>query len=183
MKNLLFIGDVVGKSGCDFLASRIYSMKKKYSVDITVINGENSAQGNGITAYSAGLIKNNCGADVITTGNHCYKRRDSLAIYDEEYIIRPANYPEGCAGRGLCIIDMGSYKAVVVNLMGTVYMEPLDNPFTVAENILKDIGTPNIFVDFHAEATAEKKAMGYFLPERRPPLWGRILMSRRLMKL
>ena len=135
MKNLLFIGDVVGKSGCDFLASRIYSMKKKYSVDITVINGENSAQGNGITAYSAGLIKNNCGADVITTGNHCYKRRDSLAIYDEEYIIRPANYPEGCAGRGLCIIDMGSYKAAVVNLMGTVYMEPLDNPFTVAENL------------------------------------------------
>ena len=97
MKNLLFIGDVVGKSGCDFLASRIYSMKKKYSVDITVINGENSAQGNGITAYSAGLIKNNCGADVITTGNHCYKRRDSLAIYDEEYIIRPANYAEATA--------------------------------------------------------------------------------------
>ncbi len=146
MKNLLFIGDVVGKSGCDFLASRIYSMKKKYSVDITVINGENSAQGNGITAYSAGLIKNNCGADVITTGNHCYKRRDSLAIYDEEYIIRPANYPEGCAGRGLCIIDMGSYKAAVVNLMGTVYMEPLDNPFTVAENILKDIKKNRVFL-------------------------------------
>lgn len=172
MKNLLFIGDVVGKSGCDFLASRIYSMKKKYSVDITVINGENSAQGNGITAYSAGLIKNNCGADVITTGNHCYKRRDSLAIYAEEYIIRPANYPEGCAGRGLCIIDMGSYKAAVVNLMGTVYMEPLDNPFTVAENILKDIGTPNIFVDFHAEATAEKKAMGYFLSGKATAVMG-----------
>ena len=107
-----------------------------------------------------------------------------MAIYDEEYIIRPANYPEGCAGRGLCIIDMGSYKAAVVNLMGTVYMEPLDNPFTVAENILKDIGTPNIFVDFHAEATAEKKKRwAIFFPERRPPLWGRILMSRRLMKL
>ncbi|MCI7805479.1 MAG: YmdB family metallophosphoesterase [Oscillospiraceae bacterium] len=163
MKNLLFIGDVVGKSGCDFLASRIYSLKKKYSIDITVVNGENSAQGNGITAYSAGLIKNNCGADVITTGNHCFKRRDSLAIYNEDNIIRPVNFPEGCCGKGISIIDMGSFKAAVVNLMGTVYMEPLDNPFTVIDNVLKEIDTPNIFVDFHAEATAEKKAMGYHL--------------------
>lgn len=163
MKNLLFIGDVVGKSGCDFLASRIYSLKKKYSIDITVVNGENSAQGNGITAYSAGLIKNNCGADVITTGNHCFKRRDSLAIYNEDNIIRPVNFPEGCCGKGISIIDMGSFKAAVVNLMGTVYMEPLDNPFTVIDSVLKKIDTPNIFVDFHAEATAEKKAMGYHL--------------------
>lgn len=163
MKNLLFIGDVVGKSGCDFLASRIYSLKKKYSIDITVVNGENSAQGNGITAYSAGLIKNNCGADVITTGNHCFKRRDSLAIYNEDNIIRPVNFPDGCCGKGISIIDMGSFKAAVVNLMGTVYMEPLDNPFTVIDSVLKKIDTPNIFVDFHAEATAEKKAMGYHL--------------------
>lgn len=163
MKNLLFIGDVVGKSGCEFLASRIYSLKKKYSIDITVVNGENSAQGNGITAYSAGLIKNNCGADVITTGNHCFKRRDSLAIYNEDNIIRPVNFPEGCCGKGISIIDMGSFKAAVVNLMGTVYMEPLDNPFTVIDSVLKKIDTPNIFVDFHAEATAEKKAMGYHL--------------------
>lgn len=163
MKNLLFIGDVVGKSGCDFLASRIYSLKKKYSIDITVVNGENSAQGNGITAYSAGLIKNNCGADVITTGNHCFKRRDSLAIYNEDNIIRPVNFPEGCCGKGISIVDMGSFKAAVVNLMGTVYMEPLDNPFTVIDSVLKKIDTPNIFVDFHAEATAEKKAMGYHL--------------------
>lgn len=163
MKNLLFIGDVVGKSGCDFLASRIYNLKQKYSIDITVINGENSAQGNGITAFSADIIKNNCGADVITTGNHCYKRRDSLDIYNEDYIIRPVNYPEGCAGKGVTFIDMGSFKVAIINLMGTVYMEPLDNPFTVIENTLKEIDTPNIFVDFHAEATAEKKAMGYFL--------------------
>ena len=79
MKNLLFIGDVVGKNGCDFLADKIYDIKKQYNIDITVINGENSAQGNGITRYSADLILH-CGADVITTGNHCYKRRDSLEI-------------------------------------------------------------------------------------------------------
>lgn len=166
MKNLLFIGDVVGKAGCDFLGSRMFSLKKKYSIDITVINGENSAQGNGITAYSANSIRNGCGADVITTGNHCYKRRDSLDIYDEDYIIRPVNYPEGCIGKGVCMIDFGTFRAAVINLMGTVYMEPLDNPFTVIDNIIQTIDTPNIFVDFHAEATAEKKAMGYHLAGR-----------------
>lgn len=166
MKNLLFIGDVVGKCGCDFLASHIYELKKKYSIDITVINGENSAQGNGITTYSAELLRNGCGADVITTGNHCYKRRDSLSIYDMEGILRPANYPEGCVGKGVHIIDMGTFRAAVVNLMGTVYMDALDNPFTVVERLLRRIDTPNIFVDFHAEATAEKKSMGHFLTGR-----------------
>ncbi|MGN0621997.1 MAG: TIGR00282 family metallophosphoesterase [Porcipelethomonas sp.] len=162
MKNLLFIGDVVGKSGCDFLAGKIFGIKKKYNIDITVVNGENSAQGNGITRFSAESLLH-CGADVITTGNHCYKRRDSLAIFDEENIIRPLNFPSGCCGKGICVLDFGSYTACIVNLMGTVYMEPLDNPFTVMEKLLPEISTPNIFVDFHAEATAEKKAMGHFL--------------------
>jgi len=166
MKNLLFIGDVVGKSGCDFLESRIYSIKKKYNIDFTVINGENSAQGNGITAFSAQQLVRNCGADVITTGNHCFKRRDSLSIYDEDNIIRPANYPDGCAGKGICMVDAGSFKIAVVNLMGTVYLDPLDNPFTLAEKLIPTLDTPNIFIDFHAEATAEKKAMGYFLAGR-----------------
>ncbi len=172
MKNLLFIGDVVGKSGCDFLASKIHKLKKEYSIDITVINGENSAQGNGITAFSAGLLRNNCGADVITTGNHCYKRRDSVDIYNEEYIIRPANYPEGCIGKGVTYVDMGSFKVAIVNLMGTVYMDPLDNPFTVVEKLVSEIDTPNIFVDFHAEATAEKKSMGYFLSGKATAVMG-----------
>lgn len=162
MKNLLFIGDVVGKNGCDFLADKIYDIKKQYNIDITVINGENSAQGNGITRYSADLILH-CGADVITTGNHCYKRRDSLEIYEDDNIIRPLNFPEGCKGKGICTLDFGSFSVCIINLMGTVYMEPLDNPFTAMEKLLEQIKTPNIFVDFHAEATAEKKAMGHFL--------------------
>lgn len=163
MKNLLFIGDVVGKNGCEFLASHIYDLKEKYSADITVINGENSAQGNGITTYSADFLRNRCGADIITTGNHCFKRRESLSIYRRDYIIRPANYPYGCVGTGISVIDMGAFKVAVVNLMGTVFMEPLDNPFTVIEKLLKGLDTLNVFVDFHAEATAEKKAMGFFL--------------------
>lgn len=162
MKNLLFIGDVVGKCGCDFLSEKIYGIKKENNIDLTVINGENSAQGNGITRYSADMLLK-MGADVITTGNHCFKRRDSVSIFDDDNIIRPANFPDGCPGKGVCIIDCGYYRAAVINLMGTVYMESLDNPFTVMEKVLEAIDTPNIFVDFHAEATAEKKAMGHFL--------------------
>lgn len=163
MKNLLFIGDVVGKAGCGFLAEKLSGIKRKYNIDITVVNGENSAQGNGITGYSADMLIN-AGADIITTGNHAFKHREAFDIYETDYIIRPANYPDGrCPGKGICVLDMGAYSAAVINLSGTVYLDPLDNPFTVIDNMLEDIGTPNIFVDFHAEATSEKKAMGYHL--------------------
>lgn len=159
---LLFIGDVVGNAGCQFVQNNLHRLKKEYEIDITVINGENSAQGNGITKYSSQQLFN-AGADVITTGNHCFKRREALAIYENESIIRPANYPEGCIGRGVCRLDYGRLQVAIINLSGTTYLDPLDNPFTCIENILEDIDTPNIFVDFHAEATAEKKAMGHFL--------------------
>lgn len=163
MKNLLFIGDVVGKAGCDFLSAKLPQIKRQYNIDITVVNAENSAQGNGVTFSSAeSVIK--AGADIITTGNHAFRRKDELDIYYKDYIIRPANYPEGgCVGKGICVLDMGAYSVAVVNLMGTAYLEPLDNPFTKIESILTEIDTRNIFVDFHAEATSEKKAMGYYL--------------------
>lgn len=163
MKNLLFIGDVVGKSGCDFLSAKLPQLKHAYNIDITIVNAENSAQGNGVTRNSAeSVIK--AGADVITTGNHAFRHRDELDIYERDYIIRPANYPEGaCVGKGICILDMGAYSVAVVNLMGTVYLDPLDNPFSKIDEILSGINTRNIFVDFHAEATSEKKAMGYHL--------------------
>lgn len=166
MKNLLFIGDVVGSSGCDFLTSKLGAIKKKYDVDITVVNGENSAQGNGITPASAdALIR--AGADIITTGNHAFRRREGAELFREDYILRPANYPEGGApGKGVCVMDMGAYSVAVVNLMGTAFMDTLDNPFTVIDELLKDIPTPNIFVDLHAEATSEKKAMGHYLTGR-----------------
>lgn len=171
MKKLLFIGDVVGKSGCDFLSEKLYRIRQKYSVDYTVINGENSAQGNGITKFSADFISR-LGTDVITTGNHCFKRRDSLDIYNEDNIIRPLNYPEGCPGKGICYIDGGYFKIAVINLMGTVYMEALDNPFTAMDRIIESVDTPNIIVDFHAEATAEKKAMGYYLSGKVTAVFG-----------
>ncbi|MBQ3139653.1 MAG: TIGR00282 family metallophosphoesterase [Ruminococcus sp.] len=164
LKKILFIGDVVGEAGCDFLRSKLRNIKQEYKIDITIVNGENSAQGNGITPNSADALIN-AGADVITTGNHVFRRREIYPFLDSsDYIIRPANFPEGGAyGKGVCTLDMGSYSVAVVNLMGTAYMEPLDNPFTKIDAILEDISTPNIFLDFHAEATSEKKAMGHYL--------------------
>lgn len=160
--NLLFIGDVVGDAGCLFLKDRLYSIKRKYNVDVTIINGENSAHGNGITKNSAEYLLN-IGADIITTGNHAFKRKEAGDIFDNDNILRPANYPEGCKGHGYGVFDFGRYQLAVINLMGTVYLDALDNPFAVAENIIAGLDTPNIIVDFHAEATAEKKSMGYFL--------------------
>lgn len=164
--NLLFIGDVVGQSGCDFLASKIYNLKKEYSIDFTVINGENSAQGNGITPQSFERLVR-MGADVVTTGNHCFKRREAMNLYDSsEILLRPANYPAGVEGRGVAVIDLCPIKIAVVNLMGTLYLDSLDNPFFKMDEILAELDTPNIFVDFHAEATSEKKAMGFYLQNK-----------------
>ena len=172
MKNLLFIGDVVGKAGCDFLASKLSGIKRLYDIDVTVVNGENSAQGNGITRYSADSIVR-AGADIITTGNHAFRRKEALDIFDEDYITGRAKYAEGeWVGKGVCILDMGAYSVAFVNLMGTVYMDPLDNPFTKIDEILEQIAVPNIFVDFHAEATSEKKAMGFHLAGRVSGVFG-----------
>ena len=166
MKNLLFIGDVVGKTGCDFLASKLSGLKKQYNIDVTVVNGENSSQGNGITEESADSIIR-AGADVITTGNHAFRHRDSMHIYERDFIIRPANYPEGgCVGKGVCTLDMGAWSITVINLMGTAFMDALDNPFTKIDEILENTDSKNILVDFHAEATSEKKAMGHYLTDR-----------------
>ncbi|WP_028506267.1 TIGR00282 family metallophosphoesterase [Ruminococcus sp. FC2018] len=163
---LLFVGDVVGESGCDFLYKNIYKIKKENSIDITVVNGENSAQGNGITPRSMDSLFS-MGVDVITTGNHCFKRKESMDIYEHnESVIRPANFPAGAPGKGITVIDKVPYKIAVINLIGTMYLDSFDNPFNVIDDILKGIDTPNIIVDFHAEATSEKKAMGFYLQNK-----------------
>ncbi|MBR2284722.1 MAG: YmdB family metallophosphoesterase [Ruminococcus sp.] len=171
MKTLIFIGDVVAPSGCGFLGKRLPELKKRYHADIVAVNAENSAKGNGVTRISAESVLR-AGADILTTGNHAFRRWDSYDIYDESWIIRPANYPEGAPGRGYTVLDMGAYSCAFINLMGTAFMEPLDNPFTVIDRILPEIDTPNIFLDFHAEATSEKKAMGYYLAGRVSGVFG-----------
>lgn len=162
---ILMIGDVVGEAGCDFLQKKLPLLKKETGADIAVVNGENSARGNGITAASARQILRS-GADIITTGNHAFQQRRDLDIYEQDCILRPANYSAACPGKGVGILDMGCCTIAVVNLSGVLFLENLDNPFTVMDGILEKLSTPNIFVDFHAEATSEKKAMGYYLAGR-----------------
>ncbi len=163
---LLFFGDVVGESGVEFLKKNIFKLKKEYSADITIVNGENSAKGNGISPASFGELVR-LGADVVTTGNHCFRRRDVEELYAEnEILLRPANYPDGVVGRGYTVLDLGRARVAVVNLMGIVYLEALDNPFSVIDRLLGEIDTKNIIVDLHAEATSEKKALGQYLDGR-----------------
>lgn len=164
--NILFAGDVVGQSSCRDFTAALPSLKKRYDVDVTIVNGENSADGNGITPYSAELLLSG-GADVITTGNHCFKRPEMSELFEESsVIIRPANYGADCPGHGYCLLDFGGYSLAVVNLIGINYMQAVDNPFLCADKILENIDTKNIIVDFHAEATSEKRAMGYYLAGR-----------------
>lgn len=159
---ILFVGDVVGQNSGEYLCSRLPKIKRNHQINLTIVNGENSANGNGITPFSANLLLNG-GADIITTGNHSFRRREMNDMYEQsDVIIRPANFGDTC-GKGWCIADLGKTRVAVVNLMGMVYMDNCDNPFHCVDKILSEIDTPNIIVDFHAEATSEKKAMGYYL--------------------
>lgn len=162
MINVLFIGDIVGSNGCDFAEKTVGKLRAQKKLDLVIANGENSADGNGITKASMEHIFRF--ADVITTGNHCFRRKEFTEYYDiKENLLRPANYPEGVVGKGVVTVDMGRYSFVVINLMGTAFMEALNNPYECIDRLLGDIDTKNILVDFHAEATSEKKAMGFYL--------------------
>jgi metallophosphoesterase (TIGR00282 family) len=163
---LLFVGDVVGKNGCDFLFYHLRKLRDRFCADITVVNGENSHKRNGIDAESARAIFD-AGADVITTGNHCFRQQGFEYLFtNTQGLIRPANFPRGNPGTGYCVVDVGGVSVAIVNLLGTMYQGGYDNPFFTAEKLLGKIKTPNIFVDFHAEATAEKKTLAYCLKGR-----------------
>lgn len=173
--NILVIGDVVGDIGCNFLRQKLPGFKKFNNIDLCIVNGENSAQGNGITPHSAEHLTQS-GADIITTGNHVYRRREFYDYLDEsDFIARPGNFPSSCPGKGIVYADMGRLKVAVINIMGTVYMEPLANPFECADKLVKeaeDEGCKIILVDFHAEATAEKRAMGFYLDGKVSAVYG-----------
>ena len=172
--NILAVGDVVSASGCEKLRNCLPKFKRENNIDVTVVNGENSAVGNGILPMSADDIFTS-GADVVTGGNHTFRRRE---IYDElernEFLLRPANYGKEAPGRGYTIVDRGAYRVGVVNLCGTVFMEPLENPFICIDRVLEKLKreTDIIIVDFHAEATAEKRAMGFYLDGRASAVFG-----------
>lgn len=169
---IIFIGDVVGRAGCDALLSELPKIKREYGADVVIVNGENSAEGNGIDPRSAQMIFD-AGADVVTTGNHTFKRKSiDEELERNERLIRPANYGEDIFGRGMVELDFGAYSVAVINLLGTTYLQPIDNPFRYADKLLAQTRAKVIVVDFHAEATSEKRAMGYYLAGRASAVLG-----------
>lgn len=172
---ILAIGDIVSKQGCECLRSNVFALKREYGADLVIANGENSAVGNGILPQSAKFIFDS-GVDVITLGNHAL-RRPEIADYleENEFIIRPANYHSSAPGKGTVILDKGPVRVAVINLQGAVYLDNIENPFDAADRevaFAKREGADIIIVDFHAEASSEKRAMGFYLDGRISALFG-----------
>ncbi len=172
---ILAIGDIVSKQGCLYLRKILTSLKKETGADIVIANGENSAVGNGVIPQSADFIFNS-GVDVITLGNHSLKHREIYNYLDEnEFIIRPANYHSSAPGRGMAIIDKGYCRVAVINLQGQVYLDSIENPFSAADRLIEEAKKQDaqiIIIDFHAEATSEKRALGFYLDGKISALYG-----------
>lgn len=165
---VLFIGDIIGNPGRKVIKEFLPDYRKMKKIDFCVANGENAVGGTGLT-YSVAqeLIKS--GIDVITLGNHTWAKKEILGfIGTEKNIIRPANYPRGNPGKGSVVAEACGTAVGVLNIMGRVYMDPIDCPFAAADREIEYLSsfTDIIITDFHAEATSEKNAMGYYLDGR-----------------
>lgn len=165
--NIFLIGDVCGRAGCSFLRKALPSFKKNNNIDLVIANGENSADGNGITPQSANHLFES-GVDVITGGNHSLRRKEVYSLLDENaFVLRPHNVI--CDfGKGYTTVDMGKLSVAVLNISGKVYLndDSIKNPFETADELVeraKAEGAKIIVVDFHAEATSEKRAFGIYL--------------------
>ena len=171
---ILAVGDIVGEPGMKILREKLPDIKKREKIDFIVINGENAADGMGITEE---IFKEllALGANVITMGNHTWGKKDIFKFIDSKQLVRPANYPKGVQGKGYTICEAKGKRIAVINLMGRVDINILtENPFLKAEEIIENIknDVDIIIVDFHAEATAEKIAMSYFLDGKVTILFG-----------
>lgn len=172
---IIAIGDIVSKQGCEYLRQILPSLKKEYSADVVIANGENSAVGNGILPQSAQYIFDS-GVDVITLGNHALKRPEIYDYLDKSpFIVRPVNFHSSAPGKGIAIIDKGYIQLAVVNLQGVVYLDNNENPFYAIDRVIneiKEMGIKIIVIDFHAEASSEKRAMGFYIDGRVSALLG-----------
>ncbi|MDR1409428.1 MAG: YmdB family metallophosphoesterase [Oscillospiraceae bacterium] len=171
--NILAIGDVVGAAGTDYLRRVLPRLKREYAVDFCVVNGENSAPGNGVTPESAGELFS-VGADVITTGNHVYRRREIYNFLDENpRILRPVNIPAQNPGVGCVTLDLGAVHVTVVNLLGMNGIAcNQSNPFEAADAVLRKPDLGFVLLDIHAESTAEKCALGHYLDGKVSAVFG-----------
>ena len=165
---ILFIGDIVGRSGRAIVIERLPGLMQDWQLNFVVLNGENAAGGFGITEATAGELFD-AGADCLTLGNHAWDQKEALVFIERApRLIRPANYPKGTPGRGAALIEArNGARVLVVNAMGRIFMEPLDDPFAAMEREIAACPLKSaadaIIVDLHAEASSEKQAMGFFL--------------------
>ncbi|MDQ6742533.1 MAG: TIGR00282 family metallophosphoesterase [Candidatus Dormibacteraeota bacterium] len=164
---ILFVADVVGRPGRDAVVALLPALKAEHEPHLTIVNGENSAGGSGITAKTAAEIRA-AGADLITTGNHVWDQKQFVdEIGQLEDVLRPQNFPPGVPGRGAAVVTADGEQVLVMNLQGRVFMPDLDDPFRAADQVLSAHPEVRIvFCDMHAEATSEKQAMGWHLDGR-----------------
>ena len=168
---ILFIGDIVGRSGRAIVLDKLPGLIKGYTLDLVVINGENAAGGFGITeSIYNDLI--DAGADAVTLGNHAWDQREALVFIERApKLVRPINYPAGTPGRGAAMVEAkNGARVLVINAMGRIFMDPLDDPFTAIDRELNACALKTaadaIIVDMHCEATSEKQSMGYLADGR-----------------
>ena len=168
---LLFVGDLIGRAGRDIVATLLPDLRRRWSLDCVVVNGENAAGGFGITEVICQNILD-AGADCVTLGNHAFDQREALVFIERQpRLIRPINYPPGTPGAGAALIDVGGDRRVlVINAMGRVFMDAMDDPFAAIDRELEACplgqACDAIIVDFHGEATSEKMAMGHYCDGR-----------------
>lgn len=166
---VLFIGDIMGRSGRDAVFELLPEIKEEYNIDYTIANGENASGGLGMNQNGYEELCR-AGVDFFTMGNHTFSKKDIIRLLnDGENIVRPANYAEETVGDGMAIVSVGETKLAIINLIGRLYIDENNkSPFFTADDLIKKARekTPNIIVDFHAEATSEKEALGYYLDGR-----------------
>ncbi len=166
--SILFVGDLIGRPGRQALVRFLPQLRKKYQPDLVIANAENAAGGNGLTEEIGKELFFQ--VDVLTSGNHIWDKKEVLNYLEKEpRLLRPANYPASNPGHGYYLYQNETgIKAAVLNLQGRVFMEPIDCPFLQADRLLEAIkpATPIIIIDFHAEATSEKQALGWYLDGR-----------------
>ncbi len=173
---VLFVGDVVSVPGCEFLRQVLPGFKKMQEIDFCVVNGENSAVGNGITPASLSHLLTS-GADLVTGGNHSLRRNEIFETLDRPNagLLRPANFHRSAPGGGTAILEKRGLRLGVANLMGSIYMDYAENPFDALDSVLEFFAAERAvctLVDFHAEATSEKRAMGFYADGRCSALFG-----------
>jgi metallophosphoesterase (TIGR00282 family) len=169
---VLFIGDVVGSPGRRGVRETMPALRERYSPDLVVINGENSAGGMGITERTANDLFA-AGADVLTSGNHVYRHREAYEFIDRcERLVRPANYPSGNPGRGHIVVEAAGKRVAVINLSGGIGLTVARTPFDTVDAILERLDADLAIVDFHAEVSSEKVAMGWHLDGRVAAVFG-----------